>query len=328
MATYTIIKLTHLTPLHIGTGKENYDFSASDLQSDTLTAALAAIRAQMGKDGDIKEFLDSFVLSSAFPFKKDIFFLPKIQGKINVIVRNQQEQEYRKKLKKIKYIDSSVWQKLINGEQVQIDKEQLNDEFIWGKNETCKSVYKSQVNQRVSVPRMDNQDAEPFYFDWKFFNYDAGLYCITDASGELLKEITSLFTILGNSGLGTDRSIGGGKFQVETNSISITSPKDSDAIILLSLYIPNEEEISSLNLKESKYNILLRGGFISGSQEVELRHLRKKSIYMFDKGSVFKTIKPLIGKTVDLKPQWNDEKMHSVYRSGRPFYLPIKSNEL
>ena len=44
MATFTVIRMTHFSPLHIGTGKENYDFSASDLHSDTLLSALAAMR--------------------------------------------------------------------------------------------------------------------------------------------------------------------------------------------------------------------------------------------------------------------------------------------
>ena len=56
MAVYTIIKLKNLSPLHIGTGKENYDFSATELQSDTLSAALAAIRVQRGKRDKLKDF--------------------------------------------------------------------------------------------------------------------------------------------------------------------------------------------------------------------------------------------------------------------------------
>ena len=78
MPTYKIIKLKNLTPLHIGTGKENqYDFSAADLHSDTLSAALAALRAQQGQADDIETFLQSFSLSSAFPYWNDICFLPK-----------------------------------------------------------------------------------------------------------------------------------------------------------------------------------------------------------------------------------------------------------
>jgi hypothetical protein len=36
MAEYKIIKLKNMSPLHIGTGKESYDFSSDELQSDRI----------------------------------------------------------------------------------------------------------------------------------------------------------------------------------------------------------------------------------------------------------------------------------------------------
>jgi hypothetical protein len=62
---------------------------------------------------------------------------------------------------------------------------------------------------------------------------------------------------------------------------------------------------------------------MAGSTEEKFRHLRKKSIYMFGVGSVFPTKETLDGKVVDLTPEWNDKRMHSVFRSGKPFYLPV-----
>ena len=101
MAKFTIIKFKNLTPLHVGTGKENYDFSAAELQSDTLSAAIAAIRAQRGKSNDIKDFMESFILSSAFPFVGEKLFFPKPQGKIDVSVSDMEEYPSRKRLKKV-----------------------------------------------------------------------------------------------------------------------------------------------------------------------------------------------------------------------------------
>ena len=86
------------------------------------------------------------------------------------------------------------------------------------------------------------------------------------------------------------------------------------------------DETGFLNLSQSKYTLLLRGGYMAGSREESLRHLRKKSIYAFGVGSVFLTTQPLKGKIVDLRPNWNDERMHTVLRSGRPFCLPVKLN--
>lgn len=50
----------------------------------------------------------------------------------------------------------------------------------------------------------------------------------------------------------------------------------------------------------------------------------EKSVYMFNVGSTFCTTNPLEGKVVDLRPKWNDNRMHPVFRSGKPFVVPIK----
>ena len=64
---------------------------------------------------------------------------------------------------------------------------------------------------------------------------------------------------------------------------------------------------------------------MAGSQENDFWHLRKKSIYMFGIGSVLKTTDMLKGKIVDLSPvDYSDNRMHPVYRSGKPFVVPVK----
>jgi len=102
---------------------------------------------------------------------------------------------------------------------------------------------------------------------------------------------------------------------------------DANQIMLLSLYIPAKEEMKKLRLQAARYELLLRGGYIAGSEEESFRHLRKRSVYMFNVGSLFPVNKPLTGRIVDLAPAWNDGRMHPVFRSGRPFYIPVKINE-
>jgi CRISPR type III-A-associated RAMP protein Csm4 len=212
---------------------------------------------------------------------------------------------------------------LARGETVRISPAQIKDGFLVDRKTCFEVPFEPQVSQRVSVPR-DEQDPTPFFFDWTFFRPDAGLYCLTDATGILFEELVSLFQLLGETGIGTDRNVGGGKFEVEADSLSLPDIPDADQLMLLSLYIPTLEELPQLNLTASHYELLLRGGFIAGSQEEDLRHLRKRSIYMFNVGSLFPTTSPITGKVVDLAPEWNDPRMHPVYRSGHPFYLPIK----
>lgn len=325
---YTIFKLKNLSPLHIGTGKENYDFSASDLQSDTISAALAAMRVAKGKDKEVDKFLSSFAISSAFPFVGDRFYLPKPQGRIDVSVNGQEEHLYRKRLKKIQFIDSSIWNKLMQGESIAVDDNQINNIFLDEKNINGSNgyLYKSQVNERVTVSRIDGQDAEPFFFDWKYFDSKAGLYCLVKASKEVTSELKELFEMLSEFGIGTDKNIGGGKFELEVQTLKLSDIKDANASILLSLYIPTEQEVSQLDLENSKYEITLRGGYMAGSNYDHFKHLRKKSVYMFKTGSLFNTTNSLNGKLVDLRPEWNDKDMHPVFRSGIPFVIPVKIN--
>ena len=323
MATYTIVKLKNLTPLHIGTGKENYDFSADDLQSDTISAALAAIRAQSGKSYDIESFLNSFSISSAFPYSAQHYFLPKMQGKISIEVEGSSMESKRKELKKIKYIEIPLWEKINANEHVIVTEGQLQQNYLLSGINVFSQPAKSQVMQRVAIPRGDGQDAEPFYFNWTYFNQHGGLYFLLNASKEIEKEIIELFKLLGESGIGTDKNVGGGKFDVETDTIEIKESPETNAIMLLSLYIPTNEEIKIIDLNNSRYQLLLRGGYMAGSIEEKFRHLRKKSVYMFGVGSVFPTNEKLKGKVVNLTPKWNDALMHEVYRSGKPFYLPV-----
>lgn len=325
MATYTLIKLKDLSPLHMGTGKENYDFSASQLHSDTLSAALVAMKVRYGDTECLKEFLDSFTISSAFPYVGNHYFLPRPLGKLDIKFNDCDEYVSRKKLKSIKYIDHGLWKELISGNQLVVSIQQLKNGFLLDNCSDFKQPYRSSVHQRVTIPRAEEQDAEPFFFDWTFFHKEAGLYCLTEATGSKLEELVRLFQALGEYGIGTDKNVGGGKFSVEIEEFIVDEPMNSNGMMLLSLYIPTEEEIkSSIHLDDSKYELCLRGGYMAGSQENDFWHLRKKSIYMFNVGSIICSSSMLKGKIVDLRPDYDDERMHPVYRSGKPFVVPVK----
>ncbi|WP_291528070.1 type III-A CRISPR-associated RAMP protein Csm4 [Bacteroides sp. UBA939] len=327
MVRYNILKMKFSTPVHIGSGKDNYDFSSTDLHSDTLASALAAIRAQSGQTEDLERFLNSFVLSSAFPYMGNSFFLPAPVGRLSIKVRGKEEYEYRKYLKKIHFIETSVFCRLAQGETVEIDEKQLKGSYLVGSTEEQWShPYKNQVSQRVEVPR-NGQDTTPFFFDWRYFNKDAGLYCITGATDQLFEELVRLFRQLGETGVGTDKNVGGGKFEIETGTLELAEIGDANTTLLLSLYVPTEEELKKLRLTDSRYTLILRGGYMAGSDIETFRHLWKKSIYMFGCGSIFPVVQSLKGKVVDLRPDWNDKCLHPVYRTGKPFCLHIKVND-
>ena len=330
MADCILIRLKNMSPFHIGTGRENYDFAASSLQSDTLSAALVAMKAQKGGKENLKEFLSSFTVSSAFPYIGNRYFMPKPLGRIHVEVMDGDEYIAKKKIKKLKFIEWGLWKELIVGKKLCVKGKQLQGNFLLtDDNDGYRECpYRLQVNQRVAVPSDERKDSEPFFFEWTYFHEDAGLFCLLQAPDVLQDELIALFRQLGECGIGTDKSVGGGRFEVEAEGVLLPKAIAPDAVLLLSLYLPTEEELSRLRLKDACYDLLLRNGYMAGSSEVDFMHLRKKSVYMFNVGSIFPTTEPLQGKVVDLKPEWNDSRLHPVFRSGKPFTILIKQPEL
>ncbi len=325
MAKLARIIFRNMTPLHLGKGRDTYDTASPLLSSDTLSAALASVRALEGKTDDMKEFLESFTISSAFPYCGKEFFLPRPQGRLSINVKGLTEKDYRKSLKKLRYISFPLWNKMMTGNTVEVLPSQIHGEFLIGEsNDSYQQPMAHVVNQRVMVPRDNDRDAVPFMFEWTFFRHgenESGLYCLLDCQNNI-SELIELFKQLGTFGIGSDRTVGGGQFDVEAEEIE-WHDINGNSTMLLSNYIPQEKEINLLNLQASNYSILKRGGFMSGSSNENIRQLRRKTVYMFETGSVFQTTHPLEGSIVNLAPQWNEEGTHPVYRSGRPFCVTV-----
>lgn len=329
MRTLTRIILRNMSPLHLGMGRDSYDTAASRLPSDSLSAALASVRAVQGRQDDIEEFLRSFTISSAFPYCGNEFFLPRPNGRLPIKVRGLQENEYRKDLKKLQYISSLLWHELIQGNPVEVEPSQLHGEFLIAEPTIdYKKPMIHVANQRVMVPRADDQDSVPFAFEWTFFLHgqlESGLYCLVDCEDSQRQELVDLFKSLGTFGIGSDRTVGGGLFDVEADIIEWPDTT-GNATMILSNYIPQESEIEHLNLSSSCYSLQKRGGFMSGSSNENVRQLRRKTVYMFDTGSVFDTTQTIDGMIVNLAPEWNADHMHPVYRCGRPLCVTVNIN--
>lgn len=327
----TRIKLKNMTPLHLGKGKDSYDVSSPILQSDTLASALASVRAMTGKTDDVQDFLESFTISSAFPYDGDEFFFPRPSGRLNIIVEGLPEEKYRKKLKSLRFITADEWMRLIKGEQLEIHPNQLQGEFLISRHiDSQTSPYSEPtmriINQRVQVPREENKDSEPFMFEWTYFHHgerETGLYCLVQTDDDQrTEELKELFVRLGEQGVGSDRSVGGGHFDIEADTIELPTITDANATMLLSTYIPQKQELSQLDLSKASFSVFKRGGFLAGSTNESATHLRRKTVYMFDAGSVFPETAPLQGQVVDVTPEWKG--LHHVYRSGKPLGITIK----
>jgi CRISPR-associated protein Csm4 len=320
---FDCIKLNFTSPLHLSRGRENFDESARVLHSDTLVAALFVAARQLGaSESDVLAMLDSLRLSSAFPFWQSEYFFPKPMMRLDFDMKGVPVEKQGKPFKKIRFLGKSWFEKIIHSEPAVIDKDKhlKNKEFL--SEQSVGLVYKAEVTQRVTIAPDYSEDALPFYTERMYFGKDAGLYVLVQWQDTAARDMFQRsFRLLGDMGIGTDRSVGNGFFDPVFESLFLRTPDNAAHQCSLGLYLPAENDLSADDLDNSSWGLTKRGGYIAGAPNPDHITLRKRSIYMFEEGSVFPS-KPLAGKRVDLKPNWQGLD-YAVWREGRPIFVPI-----
>lgn len=333
---YLLAKLHFHSPLHLSRGRDAYDETAEVLHSDTLKSALFVCAKQLYGDAIDRTFLDSFTLSSAFPFLGNELFFPKPSWRLPISFDGKSEEDkgVAKMYKKLAYLSKSYFEATLAGTETTVAESQLIDKrFLSEQANPSATLWKREVQQRVTVPHMGEVAANekaaqprPFYMERIFFADGAGLFCLVklnDADKTTQERLTAALKLLGDNGIGTDKTVGNGQFSFEKLApISLNVPENAPAQIALSLYCPEREELTEDMLNESAYNLVKRGGYVASPENIEHITLRKRAVYMFTEGSVFATQNALVGKCADLKPEGVGIS-HAIWRDGRALFLPF-----
>ncbi len=200
-------KLKFKSGFHIDSyGNQSYSKSDNFIHSDTLSSALLSVWALRYPE-NIEQTLNSppYLLSSAFPFYKNIFFLPIPKGR-NLVKENgfteeqKEESIQRKELKKVQFIPADLWVHLLSDSDYFLNfkkdknenhflysiEEQYNfmSEFLIPKNlfqkkekesvgdeqevfnEKNHTIWSTEENIRVSINRQDNQSEDGQLFSF------------------------------------------------------------------------------------------------------------------------------------------------------------------
>ena len=330
MATFKIYKLHFNTPLHIGDKRDDEGVSLKTIQSDTLMAAITSALAKVGNkipdNGDL-----GCVVSSLFPYyqgEKDTssatYFLPMPLSSRPPVLADVSK---AKMVKRIRWIDAQLYGKVLAGENL-FDGSVEHFDHIHGEFLTTSVLpdkfIRSEVCQRVKLEsRVGETDALPYYVDRITFEHRSGLYFIVKGDTTLLDKGLH---ILMQEGIGTDRSIGYGFFEVQTDELKLNTPLEAKYVVSLSLLIPaDKNQLNGLfSGEEIAYDFLRRGGWITTQP---YQQLRKNAIYGFLPGSVFsKQENDVCGTIVDLAPAIvkASSEAHPIWRDGRSILLPIK----
>lgn len=349
MPDFTVIHLKNFKGgLHLARGLTNsYDKTLDTLHSDKLKSALFVCALQLYGEAKIgKSFLESFQISSAFPFyysptnDQTFYFFPKPEVPFQL---EEGAQGLEKKLKQVRFIEKSVFEQVLQGvTRLQLDRINLAGGFMTDNDldfnsilerENCEAIMKTQPYQHVNIARDYGSDSVPYYVDKMYFHENAGLFFLLHTDDIATKEqVIAAMKLLADSGIGTDQNAGNGQFDFTENNMKLNTPPSGSHQLSLSLYCPEKHEVENY-IHNSYYGLTKRGGYISSPADSRNLTIRKRSIYMFTEGSIFPFQEGRKGKIEDLAPDNsklpNTQVNHPIWRDGQPIFVSFnyQSNE-
>lgn len=323
---YLAIKLKPRSFLHLGTREGWLEGSRVIVSSDTLFSAICHCHLLLY--GEVNSLVNAFIegqppflISSAFPYEGQDFYFP--------LPKNQLLKD--KDLKKVKFVNQPLLQKLLDGASLEEFKNELANHsdlktlpiIRSGAGHNMKGVpWKISDVPRVSLSRFNNHPGENFFFFGQVsFDEDAGLFLLVRINNTgWVDKIKSLFRFLSDEGIGGDRSSGKGLFyQPEFLSLSWPEMAEANGVYTASAYFPADDELYAL--EKSFYDLEERSGYIFSPRH---RSLRRRSLRLFSEGSVFSGLKRR-GVLSDVTPDVFKE--HRVYRYGLIFPFGCKLEE-
>lgn len=320
--------LNFRSPLHLGRRGVGLEETEILIPADTLFSAICQTWRTFYGEESLTNFLDQyetgepFLLTSAFPFAGDIRFLPKplIDLKVNA-------DDDRKKLKKVRYLSEKRFRQIVNGELSASDDADLikendlsNNGQLWIHDEDkCPpTVWKTDKRPRVTLDRQSST-SEIWHLGGVKFNEGCGLWFDAKFEAEeTQRQIETILRVLGDTGIGGERSAGYGLFDLHSEPAESESESKADRFVTLSPICPRDaDELNALIQGDVGYTLEERSGWIGS---VEGNGLRRQQVWMFGEGSVLNGNGAQVGRLIDLKP---DACPHPVWRYAYAWPLKI-----
>jgi CRISPR-associated protein Csm4 len=327
-------------PWHLQTGGLEHEQVDPFPRSDTLSAALLQSYVRLfGVESVPVETAWPYRVSSVFPAirlggsylqlypkpKHFVVDIPDIPGFSH------------KDFKKAKWVTGSLMGKICAGGEITFGSLQpiAGNQVLALKQEnidTDESLGSSETRTRVVLDRID-LSAVPFQFTSRHAGPNLYWFFLADVKSDFRESFEASLRLLGDEGIGADRTIGLGQFEVVSiDETSNVSTHDPNAWLNLGLYNPPDEERIRLAWDESFYDIVNRQGWTQNPA------LRRRNVRMVDEGAVLKCVTQPIGRVVTvLDPNDPDatssqrtrltELSHKVYRDGQGFFLPVNLHQ-
>ena len=314
--------LNFRSPLHLGRRGVGLEETGISIPADTLFSAICQTWRTFYGEERLTDFLAQyetdapFLLTSAFPFAGDIRFFPKplIDLKINA-------DDDRKKLKKVHYLSEKRFRQIVANEQIELNPDHLiNGGQLWiHSGDKCPStVWSIDKRPRVTLDRQSSA-SEIWHVGGVKFHEGCGLWFGAKFDTEETQtQIETLLRVLGDTGIGGERSAGYGLFGLHSEPAESESESKADRFVTLSPICPQDaDELDALIQGDVAYALEERSGWIGSA---EGSGLRRQQIWMFGEGSVLSGNGAQVGRLVDLQPE---ACPHPVWRYAYAWPLKI-----
>ncbi len=333
-----LIKLKPKAPFHLGERGVGIEETSEIVHSDTLFGALCWCWTLLTGE-EPEEFLrpfcagrPPFVFSSAFPFWGEMLFVPRPLRPLPV----EGNEEFKQDVQKVDFLSlraveemsrrtiSQQELKLLAGKRLLVllrEAQQLDN--------TDRAPWAVIQVPRVTLDRITSA-SEIFHAGRLVFAENSGLYLLVrmlDPGSLAVQKLKALFRLMGDEGLGGERSCGYGFFTPEFHELELSVPQTSQQL-LLSLYNPKDaQELRKLDLAHSAYRLVRRRGWVFSARA---KNLQTQSVNFFVEGSVLCLSKPedsgIWGRLVEVL-QVSEAVPHPVYRNGLGFFVSWHSRE-
>ena len=334
MENYTIYRLTFKTQLHLGRasgpaqeGSLGLEKTETYIPADTLFSAICQMWTTFYDTASLTTFLNSytedrgvlpFMLTSAFPFAKDVYLFPK---PLTLSTPT-------KKSKRVRFVSQSIFQNIISGNSPEFNENQLvNGEQVWvspkereqleTSDDNDFTIWTTNIRPRVTLGSR-NSGSEIWHVQTVQFNTNCGLWFAAQFdSDETKHKIETLLRVLGDTGIGGERNAGYGMFDFAETTLEIPTSEVGGQFVTLSSICPQSpEQLAQLLTGDIAYTLNPLTGWVSSTGTTS----RRKQVSMFAEGSVLHASGMPIGRLVDLRP---DNYEHSVYRYGYAWQVGV-----